>query len=197
MKLDIKRLFGGGNSDNTAVLERETQDETVNSGAASASKQKSEDFIEDNKEFCVRFLESVLKAMNEICEVEADYAADGNTYSAVIFGGDTGKIIGRRGENLDALRYLTKVSLNRRNEGRESVRVELDIEGYARRQREAIELQVKKAVDKVLKSDASADLEPMCAYDRRHAHEAVNGYKNVKSMSVGNGNTRRVRIVKQ
>jgi spoIIIJ-associated protein len=168
----LKNLF---NSDNTATAERD--------GA-------------DGIQLCSEFIEMVLRKMDEICDVEVKYDSSTNTYSALIIGGDAGRIIGRKGETLDAIRYLATVALNRAQADEEGVRVELDIEGYAKKRREAIVFMVKAAANKMKKTGRNIELEAMSSYDRRIAHETANEL-GVKSVSVGTGSARRVLICKE
>lgn len=173
----LKNLFGGENGGDTAVAGEVSE-------AAGASTQLASEFIE-----------MILRKMDEICDVEVTYDAESNTYSAVIIGGDAGRIIGRRGEVLDAIRYLTTVAINRAQAAEKGVRVEIDIEGYAKKRREAIAFMVKTAAAKMEKTGRNIELETMSAYDRRIAHEAASEL-GVKSVSVGNGGARRVLICK-
>jgi len=170
----LKNLFGENGSGAT-VLERDEA---------------------DGIKICSEFVEMILRKMDEICDVEVTYDSDANVYSAVIIGGDAGRIIGRKGETLDAIRYLTTVALNRSQVDKPGVRVELDIEGYVQKRREGIVFMVKAAVAKMEKTGRNVELDTMSSYDRRIAHEAA-GELGVKSISVGNGSARRVLICKE
>lgn len=94
-----------------------------------------------------------------------------------------GMLIGRRGETLDALQYLTSLVLNN---GREAyTKVMLDTENYRRKREEALKRLAIRLADKVLKSGKRVVLEPMNPYERRILHATLQDYGGITTYSEG------------
>lgn len=109
-----------------------------------------------------------------------------------ISGGDLGGIIGRRGETLDALQYLTGLACNR-GEG-EYLRVNLDSGNYREKRTRTLENLAYREARKAVRTGRSITLEPMNPYDRRIIHAAVSRVEGAQSTSVGVEPNRRVVI---
>ena len=105
---------------------------------------------------------------------------------------DYGNIIGRRGETLDALQYLTRLFVNRFEDNNK--RVALNVGDYRSRREETLRALAKRQANKVLKYKKSTALEPMNPYERRIIHTAIQEIEGVTSHSVGEGDRRRVVI---
>lgn len=105
---------------------------------------------------------------------------------------DYGNIIGRRGETLDALQYLTRLFVNRFEDNNK--RVALNVGDYRSRREETLKSLAKRQASKVLKYKRSTALEPMNPYERRIIHTAIQEIDGVTSHSVGEGDRRRVVI---
>ena len=109
-----------------------------------------------------------------------------------ITGDDLGVVIGRRGETLDALQYLTILASNR---GEESYcRISVDCCGYREKRKEALESLAEKTAHKVLKTGRRFSLEPMNPYERRIIHSKVSEIEGVSSRSTGEEPYRKVVI---
>lgn len=107
-----------------------------------------------------------------------------------IRGEDMGAVIGRRGDTLDAIQYLTSLSVNR---GREDhIRITLDTEGYRSKREESLQRLARKMAGKVLKYRKNMTLEPMNPYERRIIHAALQDYNGVTTYSTGTEPNRRV-----
>lgn len=103
-----------------------------------------------------------------------------------------GAIIGRRGETLDALQYLTNLAVNRRFE--EKTRIVLDVEGYRAEREKTLVNLARKMADKARRSDRDVILEPMSPHERRIIHIALQDAEGVKTVSVGEEPYRKVII---
>ena len=103
---------------------------------------------------------------------------------------DYGNIIGRRGETLDALQYLTRLFVNRSEDNNK--RVALNVGDYRARREETLRALAKRQAQRVLKYGRSSSLEPMNPYERRIIHTAIQEIEGVTSHSVGEGDRRRV-----
>lgn len=105
-------------------------------------------------------------------------------------GEDMGAVIGRRGDTLDAIQYLTSLTINRGKE--EHIRIAIDTEGYRAKRQESLERLARKMAGKVLKYHKNMTLEPMNPYERRIIHSTLQDYKGVTTYSTGTEPNRRV-----
>ncbi|MBQ2887732.1 MAG: protein jag [Firmicutes bacterium] len=103
-----------------------------------------------------------------------------------------GAIIGRRGETLDALQYLTNLSVNRQFE--EKSRIVLDVEGYRAEREKTLANLAKKMADKARRSERDVILEPMSPHERRVIHIALQDMEDIKTVSVGEEPYRKIII---
>lgn len=103
-----------------------------------------------------------------------------------------GVVIGRRGETLDALQYLASLVANENGGG--YYRVVIDIGNYREKRESTLESLAKRTAGQVLRTGRNRSLEPMNPYERRIIHTAVQNIEGVYSMSVGDGQNRRVVI---
>lgn len=137
------------------------------------------------------FLSAVIKEMGvENCAVSA--TQEDKTIILKLEGDATGVVIGKRGETLDALQYLSALASNR-VEG-EYTRVVIDSGNYRQRRQKTLEQLAAKLSASVLRSGKNVTLEPMNPYERRIIHAAVSEIEGVKSVSVGEEPNRSVVI---
>ena len=108
-------------------------------------------------------------------------------------GEDSGLLIGRRGQTLQALQYL--VNLIVRKELGEDVRVVLDVEGYRQRREASLRDMAAKVASQVVQTGRSITLEPMSAADRRIIHVSLADDAGVSTESAGFGDDRKVTIM--
>lgn len=113
-----------------------------------------------------------------------------------IDGDDAGVLIGRHGETLDALQYLSNLALNAQLEksGEECPKVTVDIEGYRARREETLRNLAKRTADRVKKYKRNIALDPMTPYERRIIHSALQSDSQVMTASVGSDENRKVVI---
>ena len=138
----------------------------------------------------VAFVKDVLSKM----EVEASVTGGqlGSNLAIVLEGDHLGTIVGRRGETLDALQYLTMLVANR-GEG-EYQRITLNIGDYREKRERTLRSLARRMANQALKQGRNMTLEPMNPYERRIIHTAVQDVKGVTSWSVGDEPNRRVVI---
>lgn len=138
---------------------------------------------------CEVFLQDVLKAMG--MEVKITSTIDNEGALNINMEGDNmGILIGKRGQTLDSLQYLTNRIANKNQE--EYVRVKLDTENYRQRRKETLENLAKNIAYKVKRTKKPVSLEPMNPYERRVIHSALQGDKYVSTHSEGEEPYRRV-----
>ena len=98
-------------------------------------------------------------------------------------GDDMGVLIGKRGQTLDSLQYLTSVAINKSSENYYKVKV--DTEDYRKRRKETLENLARNIAYKVKKTRRSVALEPMNPFERRIIHSALQNDKYVTTHSEG------------
>ena len=129
------------------------------------------------------FLQKIFAAMDLKVEIIIEKAEDGNTYNVELKGDDMGILIGKRGQTLDSLQYLTSLVVNK---GKANyIRVKLDTEDYRKRRKETLENLARGIAYKVKKTRKTVVLEPMNPYERRIIHSALQGNKFVETVSEG------------
>lgn len=129
-----------------------------------------------------KYLTDVLHALGlENFEINA-LRRDGNIVLDIT-GEKLGVVIGRRGETLDSLQYLTILASNRTEES--YCRISIDCNGYRDKRHETLESLAKRTSAKVLKQGRKIALEPMNPYERRIIHSCVAEIEGVSSHSTG------------
>lgn len=110
-----------------------------------------------------------------------------------IQGQDLGILIGRRGETLNALQYVTRLIVSRELQQRTSFMV--DVEGYKTRREETLRSLAQRMASRAKSQGRTMALEPMPPNERRIIHLALRGDRSVKTESVGTGDRRKVTII--
>jgi spoIIIJ-associated protein len=130
---------------------------------------------------CKEFLRDIFTAMDVEADINAHYEED----ILMIEMGceDTGVLIGRRGQTLDALQYLTSLVINKHTKN--YTKISLDIEGYREKRKNALQDLADRIALKVEMSRTKYVLEPMNPYERRIIHSALQSYKNIVTYSEG------------
>lgn len=129
------------------------------------------------------FLTDVFKAMDMTVEIVIKKDEDGKTIEVDLRGEDMGVLIGKRGQTLDSLQYLTNLAANKASE--EYVRVKLDTEDYRKRRKETLENLAKNIAYKVKRTRRAVSLEPMNPFERRIIHSTLQNDKFVCTHSEG------------
>ena len=130
------------------------------------------------------FLRDVFASMNlgEV-EITSKYNTTDGSLEVDFEGEDMGILIGKRGQTLDSLQYLTSLVVNK---GKSNyIRVKLDTEDYRKRRKETLENLARGIAYKVRKTRKPVILEPMNPYERRIIHSALQGNKFVETVSEG------------
>ena len=139
-----------------------------------------------------RFLLDVTDRMGVKVDVYVDDSVENSLYIHMI--GDTlGILIGRRGETLDALQYLTSLQVNKGREG--YIRVTLDTENYRAKREDSLRRLAQRMANRAQKTGRRVVLEPMNPYERRVLHTALQNHPAVTTHSEGEEPNRRVVIM--
>lgn len=211
-----KTLFGGlkGEARVRAIYEKseaaeapqvfaEDEKETAAESASPAASDEDEDYGEGGlpEDFdvnssikvqtAIKYLSDVLRALGLEKFAITPVKRRGNVVLE-ISGEKLGVVIGKRGETLDSLQYLTILASNRSEES--FCRLSLDCNGYRDKRNEALEALAKKTSAKVIKQGRKIALEPMNPYERRIIHSCVAEIEGVSSRSTGTEPYRKVVI---
>ena len=141
--------------------------------------------------YAVEFIKSVIGQFYEN-EAEFRIVKTQTGYIIKIVGEDAGCLIGRKGETMEALSYLTSLASNRFEDSDEKISV--DVADYRQKREKDLVAVAKKMAAKVNKSGRSYAFEPMNPYERRIIHATVSEIAGVKSESKGEGSNRKVVI---
>ena len=141
-------------------------------------------------ETCKKFIQDVLSCLDMKDVTVTTSVDDEGALSINMDGPDMGILIGKRGQTLDSLQYLTNRVANKMQDG--YVRVKLDTEDYRRRRKQTLENLAKNIAGKVKRTRRSVFLEPMNPYERRIIHSALQSDSAVSTHSEGEEPYRRV-----
>lgn len=136
------------------------------------------------------FLAEVTQQMGLDLEITAKEGGD--ALYVDIQGKDSGTIIGKRGQTLDAIQYLTSLVVNKEQE--KYTRVVVDAENYRAKRERTLEMLAIRLANKVTKTKRSVKLEPMNPYERKVIHATLQNHPYVTTKSEGQDPYRRVII---
>ena len=154
---------------------------------------RTEEQVQQMKQDAEKFLTGVFGAMELPVEITMNYDKTADCLEIDFAGEDMGILIGKRGQTLDSLQYLTSLVVNK--EQQDYVRVKVDTENYRSRRKDTLENLAKNIAFKVRKTRKPVVLEPMNPYERRIIHSALQGNKYVETYSEGNEPYRHVVVV--
>lgn len=135
------------------------------------------------EEFIRDFLNDVFRAMNMEVEIIITKSEDEKNINVELKGKEMGVLIGKRGQTLDSLQYLTNLAVGK--QVNEFVKVRIDTENYRKRRRDTLENLAKNIAYKVKRTKRSVSLEPMNPFERRVIHSALQNDKYVNTHSEG------------
>ncbi|MGN0669020.1 MAG: RNA-binding cell elongation regulator Jag/EloR [Oscillospiraceae bacterium] len=185
------------------VFEDDDEDEAVEESAPETmDDEKSDDEEEELPEdfdvskslkvkTAIEYLTAVLKTLG-LEKFTITPEKRGGNVVLDIKGEKLGVVIGKRGETLDSLQYLTILASNRAEES--FCRISLDCNGYRDKRRETLDALARKTSAKVIKQGRKIALEPMNPYERRIIHSCVAEIEGVSSRSTGSEPFRKVVI---
>ena len=148
------------------------------------------DQLTDDARRAMEFLSGMIERMGVQAELKACETPE--QLRVKLFGENMSLLIGRRGETLDALQYLTSLNVNRGRE--EYLRVSLDTENYRAKREEALRKLAARMANRCRKTGKRVALEPMNPYERRILHSALQADPTVTTHSEGEEPYRRVII---
>ncbi len=150
------------------------------------------ELVEDGKaELSLEMLNEILKRMSLIADVSI--REDGEEVILDITGEDAGRVIGKKGQTLDALQFLINKIVNRFPEGRRHI--VLDSGDYRLRRENGLISMARREAKRAMQQGRIITLEPMSPRDRRVIHLSLAKFPGVSTRSDGQGTERRVRII--
>lgn len=148
------------------------------------------DVTRESIDLGIQTLQKMADLITDDATVEA--LTDRDHLTLKITGGNAGILIGRKGQTLDAMQFLTDKIINRQSEAR--VRVKVDVEGYIETRKSNLRHLALKMAEKAKKTGRPATINQMSAQDRRIVHLALKDDNRVRTQSMGDGYYRRLVI---
>lgn len=182
-----------------AVVDSTAAESSVESKAAEevvaddAITDGDADLIEEG-EIAGDYLEQLLDVLDFDGDIDLDVEGD-RAMVSIDGGGDLSKLVGRKGEVLDALQELTRLAVQQSTGDRS--RLMLDIAGWRASRRTELTKIGEDAAQRVLKSGEREVLTPMTPFERKIVHDAVSGIAGVSSESEGAEPSRRVVVIRE
>jgi len=176
-------------------VKKQVEKEPVVKEIKEEKRPKEEKVSEENLKACeshpaLDFLKEVTSEMGLELEISAKEGEE--VLYVDIQGKDSGTIIGKRGQTLDAIQYLTSLVVNKDKE--KYTRVVVDAENYRSKREKTLEALAQRLATKVVKTRKSVKLEPMNPYERKVIHATLQNHPKVVTRSEGQDPYRRVII---
>ena len=172
--------------DNTAEHKALATENTVEADKEETAVKAEPKAVLSNEEIESRinnFLNDMFEAMEISVEVKITFDTEDECVNVELLGDNMGLLIGKRGQTLDSIQYLTSLVVNKGKE--KYVRIKVDTENYRQRRKDTLESLAKNIAYKVKRSRRSVALEPMNPYERRIIHSALQNDKFVSTKSEG------------
>ena len=135
------------------------------------------------EDYTRKFLDDIFHAMDMDVNIIIHVSEDQKNVDIELKGDDMGVLIGKRGQTLDSLQYLTNLALGK--QVNEFIKVKIDTEDYRKRRKETLENLAKNIAYKVKRTKHSVSLEPMNPFERRVIHSALQNDRYVNTHSEG------------
>jgi len=145
---------------------------------------------EDETLKATEFLRNITEKLGMDTEFDASYDEEEKKMAIELKGEGLGLLIGRRGETLDAIQYLTNIFVNKGSD--DYIKVTIDAENYRERREDALVVLAKRTAAKATKYKKNMIIEPKNPYERRIIHEALQDYPGVTTYSIGEEPNRKV-----
>jgi spoIIIJ-associated protein len=181
---------------NDAPLPKADADAGSEDGPSRRKREPDLEPSDDRQRKALDFLTTVVREMEMECTVHLRRAREGNSVDEInleIAGRDAGRIIGKKGQVLSALQFVTHRVINR--PGLDRRHVSVDAEGYKSRRDDSLASMARRLGKQAVEQGKIITFEPMNPRDRRVVHLALAGFEGVITRSDGEGDDRRVQII--
>lgn len=165
---------------------------TVKEKPQKEEKILTEEDLEETKNNVEKFIKEFLKNLGE--EYKYEISIEKNEINVKIDGGNSGTLIGYRGETLNALQHILSLIANKYTSAK--VRVLLNVDGYKEKREKTLEELALKVSKTVIRTNKSITLEPMNAYERKIIHSKLQDMTDIRTHSIGEEPHRRIVIEK-
>ncbi len=176
----------------TAEVGEDVDPIELGANGAAAGTGDVEDKLVAEGEIAGDYLEELLDLLDFDGDIDLDVEGD-RAIVSIDGGGDLTKLVGRKGEVLDALQELTRLAVHQKTGERS--RLMLDIAQWRRRRRDELAALGDKVAQRVLETGEREELSPMTPFERKIVHDAVAAVQGVHSESEGVEPSRRVVIL--
>ena len=173
--------------DGALIIEDDEDEETAGTGRS----QNLEPQEDGKAELAAEMVQEILTRMGLVIEVKIREDAD--EVIVDLTGTDAGRVIGKKGQTLDALQFIINKIVNRFPEGRRHVL--LDSGDYRQRREDGLVSMARREAKRAVAQSRIVTLEPMSPRDRRVIHLSLAKFPGVSTRSDGQGSERRVRII--
>jgi spoIIIJ-associated protein len=177
-------------SDDAAYDPEKESEEVVAMVDEAFGKETTSEVSEENTALGKEALQKMVDFITTDATVSASHIEGKLVYQ--VSGGNAAILIGKRGQTLEAMQYLVEKIINKQNEKR--VRVDVDIEGYLQSRRERLQKLASRLSEKVKKTGKPLTAGQFNAHDRRIIHIALKEDRHVRTHSVGEGYYRKLKI---
>ncbi len=177
----------------TGANDKKAADEPISPSQDDADdKERKEEQIDISVRISTghQFLQKMVD--NITSEAEIAHQRDNNRITFDITGGNAALLIGKHGQTLEALQYLTERAMNR--SGGQKLRVEVDAAGYQAKRKENLVDQAKRMAQKAIKNYRPVTIGPLSPQDRRVIHLTLKPDQRVRTQSKGKGVIRKLTI---
>ncbi len=168
-------------SDEWSKKQTKAEAETIKSAAG--RECKPDPVADDSKEIGQEALRRIVDLITADAKISVTEGRGRIFFN--IKGGETGVLIGKRGQTLEAIQYLVEKMVNKRSTKR--IRVQVDVEGYLQNRRFGLQKRARQLADKAKRTGRPARMGQMNAHDRRIVHLALKDDGAVRTQSMGEG----------
>ena len=183
-------INAGGISTSHDTAATDTGKKNTNS-AENPNGKELYSFPDDPAEMGRLVLQRIVDTITSDAKISVETVEDRLLFN--VNGGNAGILIGKRGQTLDAIQTIVNKAVNKHNQNR--TRVLVDIEGYLETRKENLEKMALRLAEKSKKIGKPMTLGPMNAYDRRIVHLALQDFSDVQTRSRGDGPLRKLLIL--
>ncbi len=158
--------------------------------SAAGRECKPDSTVDDSKEIGQDALQRIVDLITSDAKIAAREGRGRIFFN--VSGGETGVLIGKGGQTLEAIQYLVEKMVNKRSSKR--IRVQVDVEGYLQNRRFGLQKRARQLAEKAKRTSKPATMGQMNAHDRRIAHLALKDDGTVQTQSMGEGYLRELVI---
>jgi spoIIIJ-associated protein len=194
-------IFGLVGAKKAKILVKNPKDSSTESDARAQARDLVKDAfqIEDEKDLETQDLEPAIAVGKDALKRIVDFITNDTTIESEsgsqrilykVGGGNSGLLIGKRGQTLEAIQYLVEKIVNKQTQQR--VRVLVDVEGYLKTRKTNLQKLATKMAEKAKRTQKPVTIGQMNAYDRRTVHLHLKSNNGVRTQSVGEGYYRKL-----